>query len=103
MDYSYIKTTQQRNLFGVPEIINHEWVGESPFVSISGDMIEGIADYHQRHNSIVIGPYKLRFVERFLHSDTYVYVKDSPYGRLLEFGYKSTRWLDLVYRRVLMT
>ncbi len=100
MDYSFIQVTRQVNDFGVVEMNNYKWVGTSPFVNLSYDLR---FDFDLGARVIKIGPYRLRFVSWTPHTGTYLYVKDSPHGRLLEFGYKSTRWLDLVYRRVLMT
>lgn len=52
---------------------------------------------------VAVGPYQFRFLERHMTSGGAVYIPYLPFSRFRVLLYRSTRWMDGVYRRLILT
>lgn len=102
METAYIETTVRRNTLGRIEVESHRWVGKSPYVRISYDLLCQIAPANERHK-IQLGPYRLLLVDQESYWDAPLYVRADKFGALRVALYKYTRLLDLAYRRLIIT
>jgi hypothetical protein len=98
-----IEVTVKTNEVGIREATTYRWAGKSPYIEITWDMIRTLYKPGDDINEIQIGPYKLLFVEDKPQWDSRLYVRKDKLGALRVFFYRSTRWLDLVYRRLIIT
>ena len=99
-DVSRFEVTRQTNQLG-----KLEWVGKSPYVRMSYDLLWDLG-YKDREypKKAQVGPYRLLFVEyEPCLGDFALYVRQDRLGALRVFLYRATRWLDLVYRRLIIT
>ena len=105
MKTAYLRVTVQTNSLGMREAENYEWEGESPYVFVSLD--ERWMDNVQKiddDKEIQIGPYRLLKVsDGHFRPDFVLYVRKDKFGALRVAFYKSTRLLDLIYRRLIIT
>jgi hypothetical protein len=102
METAYIKGTVQTNALGKRESITYEWEGKSPYVRAShGFLYDLVSDYCPE--TLQLGPYRLLKVEDEPWLDTVLYVRSDRFGALRVALYKSTRLLDLIYRRLIIT
>jgi hypothetical protein len=101
-DVSHIKITVKRSPLGKIESLTHEWEGRSPYVRITRSLLCEITnDYCPE--TVQIGPYRLLKVEAEPWLDVVLYVRKDKLGALRVALYKSTRLLDLIYRRLIIT
>ncbi len=106
MEVSHIEISVQTNPLGKREAVNHKWVGNSPYVHIS---LLTNWDYHgiksiRGEEEIQFGPYRLLKVDDgYFYGDFNLYVRKDKLGALRVMLYKSTRLLDLFYRRMIIT
>jgi hypothetical protein len=101
---SYIEFTVGTSPLGVRELVNCEWKGKSPYVRVSlwfrdAEHIKQI----DGDKEIQIGPYRLLKVEDAHFIEWALYVRKDKFGALRVALYKSTRLLDLIYRRLIIT
>lgn len=122
--------TQTYDLKGNPEQVTCEWQGpKDGILAISGAFInekngmkilppskklteryEAIRKISQPDigDIVEVGPYRLKVFERddlfFVGTYTYYLTRlDSPIANLRVTAYRLTRWLDLIYRRLIIT
>ncbi len=102
----------KHDLKGNLEQITYEWDGpKSGFVRISYELLaEGISDsvplqmFDTVGKTMQIGPFKLRCFEYNPTSNTYDFVRINSFiGNVNAIVYRLTRWLDLIYRRLIIT
>jgi hypothetical protein len=101
-DVSYIEVTQKQNALGKIEQYTYRWIGKSPYVRVSHSLLQHLAG-SGNGASVQIGPYKLLKVGDEFHIDCVLYVRSDKLAALRIALYKSTRLLDLVYRRLIVT
>lgn len=102
METAYLKCAVTQNPLGIRESIDFEWEGKSPYVLIDANTLYEIG-LKEFKNPLIIGKYKLLLVERQYHMDGCLYVRSDKFGALRVFLHRSTRWLDLAYRRAIIT
>jgi hypothetical protein len=102
MDTSMLHVTVRTNELGVREALNYEWRGKSPYIRLSGNLIEDDVAITQKRD-LVFGPYRLKFVEYYRAEDIGLYVRADKLGALRVTLYRLTRLLDLIYRRCIIT
>lgn len=103
METAYIETSVRRSPLGKIEAENHKWVGKSPYVHISLDLVRyGEISKIDGDKEIQVGPYRLLLVDKYI-GDYHLYVRKDRFGALRVALYKSTRLLDLIYRRLIIT
>jgi hypothetical protein len=100
MQTSVLEVTRRTNAIGKIEQYTYKIIGKSPLIKISGDFI---GDNMTQKRDLILGPYRLKFVDYEYHSDVATYALKSPLGHVLAFFYHATRWLDLIYRRTIIT
>lgn len=101
---AYIETRVSFYPNGRIEQTTYEWVGESPYTRVSHRLISEVAkDIYE--TEIQVGPYKLLRVDKdaFGYADFPLYVRKDKLGALRVALYRSTRLLDLAYRRLIVT
>lgn len=104
MEYSDIVVTVKTNEIGVEEARNYKWVGKSPFISIPHPVLLDLVGAGGAMGEIQMGPYKLLQLDGSLISgDYWTYVRKDRLGKLRVFFYRSTRTLDFIYRRLIIT
>lgn len=103
METAYIEASVKTNALGKREAITYTWKGESPYVRITWGLLSDIAPGVQAPERLQLGPYRLLFVEDEYHWGTAIYVQEDRFGALRVALYKSTRLLDLIYRRTIIT
>jgi hypothetical protein len=104
LETAYLQVTVKTNAIGKREAINYEWVGESPYVRIGWHLLSEIVGFGGGDRTkIQIGPYKLLRVQDDPAWDSVLYVRADKLGALRVALYKSTRLLDLFYRRLIVT
>lgn len=103
METAYIETSVRTNPLGKREAVNHKWVGKSPYVRVSLDLIDDPSVHKLNGDQeIQIGPYRLLRISDHLDF-VQTYVRADKFGALRVALYKSTRLLDLIYRRLIIT
>lgn len=103
IDTAFIETTVQRNPLGKIEQYSHRWIGKSPYAYIGLDLLGEIVGIGGDTSEVQIGPYKLLKIEHDMSRDAVLYVRQDKFGALRVALYKSTRLLDLFYRRLIIT
>lgn len=95
---------EHRNGLGQLDGITFDWVGGNT-VEISYFVIDhaSFLDVWQRGSIIGIGPYRLRIIENRPDLATFVCAREGPLAWLWAALYRATRWLDLAYRRLILT
>lgn len=104
-DYSYLEGTVKHNPLGGREQITYRILGKSPLFRFTGAFIDstvGVVAITQKCD-LRFGPYVFKFMSHEEQSDCAVYVLKNPRGYLAFFLYHSTRVLDLIYRRSIIT
>ena len=102
MEAANLEVTVQTSPLGKREAVNYRWVGKSPYLRIDGRLLQDMG-YTENAPRVQFGPYKLMFVEYEYFSGVSVYVRSDKLGALRVVLYKSTRLLDLAYRRLIIT
>ncbi len=103
METAYLRFTVKTNPLGIRESLTAEWDGKSPYTYISWRFLGDIVGIGGETNEIQIGPYKLLRIEHDELSEKVLYVRKDKLGALRVALYKSTRLLDLIYRRLIVT
>lgn len=101
---SLIEVNQRVSVLGRIEAVTYNWIGKSPYVRISWDLTRyGDIKKINGEKEIQIGPYRLLQVDDWFYGDCWLYVRKNKFGLLRVALYKSTRLLDLAYRRAIIT
>lgn len=107
MKHAYLVFHQKTDYRGNVEQIRAEWNGPNDGVTtISGELISEITDKPVKVGDIVlVYQYKLKCFEivNFPYYEYRFIRADSILGNIRIIVYKSTRWLDLIYRRLIIT
>lgn len=104
MDSAWIKSTVTANPLGRRESITYKLVGESPYVRFDRRFLQsGDIKKIKGEEEIQIGPYRLLKMESGVYWDYVLYVRKDKFGAFRVWFYKSTRLLDLIYRRLIIT
>lgn len=96
----------KRGLRGNIEQLTYEWDGpKDGIIGVSGYIISEKAEECKLIGAIIEwGPYKLQIIEYDPCRDlTYLIRQDSYMGRLRAVIYHLSQWLDLAYRRLIIT
>jgi hypothetical protein len=102
MNTAYIETARRTSPLGKIEQETYKWVGKSPYVRISRMLLREITnDYCPK--ALQLGPYRLLMVDAEPWLDFVLYVRSDKFGALRVALYRSTRLLDLIYRRLIIT
>jgi len=101
-DTALMRETVTINAVGVKESHNYEWVGESPYIYITGCALDGLG-VPDNATSFLVGPYRLLRIERDPVMDAWLCVRADRFGALRVWLYRATRWIDLAYRRCIIT
>ena len=102
MNDSTIVVTVHRNQLGMVEKRTHEWMGDSPYVRIDRGVLRELFE-SDSPDKVKIGQYQLLKVDDNPWEFSVLYVLDNPLGHLKVVAYKIVRWLDLIYRRAVIT
>jgi hypothetical protein len=103
-DTALIKFTVKTNPLGIRESLTAEWEGKSPYTYVSFFLVDrGEAMRIKGDEEIQIGPYRLLKVDTDWSMGAWLYVRKDRLGALRIALYKSTRLLDLIYRRLIIT
>ncbi len=102
---AHIRETVAMNAVGVREVHNVEWVGNSLYIYISDELLRDIVGVGGKITPLQIGPYKLIAVtgDIDMARGAWLYVRADRFGALRAWLYRATRWIDLVYRRCIIT
>lgn len=100
-DYSYLEVTRHINPLGETEQYTYKWIGKSPYVKIGWMFLREFDKDHKKE--IQFGPYKLLKVDDEPWHDDVLFVRKDNLSALRVALYKSTRLLDLIYRRLIIT
>lgn len=100
---AFIEVTVKTNPLGKREAVNHRWVGDSAYTTIDWLVLDDMNVPLDKAKRIQIGPYKLIEVEKEYAFGRSLYVRSDKLGWLRVAFYKSTRLLDLIYRRIIIT
>jgi len=105
METSKLTFAVKTNKLGQRESLTCEWEGKSPYIYIAIPVImdELNVNWNEIPKEVQLGPYKLLEVSREPQYDSILYVRKDKFGKLRVALYKSTRWMDLIYRRLLLT
>lgn len=102
MDYSYIEGTRFYNN-GQLERVEYKWVGTSPYVHVSKELLES-TKWDVPEKRLRIGGYKLVVIEREFWRDCYLCVRvNNWFSWLLVYWQPTKRILETVYRRSIIT
>jgi hypothetical protein len=98
---SYIEVTVGVNPINMIERRSYKWIGKSPYACVGCNDLEREGLLNKK--IISIGGYRLMMIERDYCTNSFLFVKKDwlAYPRLVL--YKSTRFLDLAYRRIIIT
>lgn len=102
-DIAFIEVAVKTNPLGKREAVNYRWVGDSPYTRIDWNMLDEMNIAFDKAERIQVGPYKLLEVEKEYSFGGSLYVRSDKFGFLRVVFYKSTRLLDLIYRRTIIT
>lgn len=89
------------------EEVTYKWEG-GPKCKMRWEFIEQsnprIVKYSEDKHQIQLGPYILHVIEDDVMRGEYVCIReDYPFWYVVVWWHNSTRWLDLVYRRLIVT
>jgi hypothetical protein len=98
-----IEVEVKTNPLGKREATNYKWIGKSPYVYISWELLGEIVGIGGDTINIQVGPYKLLKIEHGYLGNVVLYVRADKLGALRVALYRSTRLLDLMYRRLIIT
>lgn len=101
VETSYIERTVHVNPIGKLEGFSYKWIGDSPYVYIDFYVME--TEGLREKNLISIGGHKLLFVEIDYMRGSYLFVRKDKLGAMRIFLHKASRFLDLAYRRFIIT
>lgn len=96
---SYIRVTLRAGALGV-ESKTYEWIGDSPYAYIDR---RDISIDNEHAGVFTVGPFRLILIQYEYHRDAWLCVRSDRLGVLRVYLYRSTRLLDLFYRRSIMT
>lgn len=102
-DCARLECTVRTNSIGVREAITYKWIGKSPYIRISWNLLKEIVGIGGWMDKIKIGPYPLLRVSENLAEGYVLYVRADKLGAMRVVFYRLTRWLDIIYRRMIIT
>ena len=103
IDAAYLEVEVKTNPLGKIEQQTYKWKGNSPYTYISWPLLGDIVGIGGDTIEVQVGPYKLLKIEHDHSRGAVSYVRKDKFGALRVALYKSTRLLDLVYRRLVIT